>query len=169
MALELTASPVVDATLQFHKYKKMAEAAIAQIDDVALFAKADDESNSIAVVIAHIGGNLKSRWTDFLTSDGEKPWRNRDAEFEPSFNSRADLLVLWESGWQATFDTMATLTDADLGRIVTIRREDHTVLQAIGRSVAHCAYHVGQIVWMAKHHKGAEWKTLTMPKRPAVS
>ena len=165
MALELTSSPVADAAMQFRKYKTMAESAIAQIDDAALFAAADEESNSIAVVMAHVGGNMKSRWTDFLTSDGEKPWRNRDAEFEERTVSRGELLAAWDAGWQATFDTMAGLTDADLSKVITIRGEAHTVLQAIGRSVAHCAYHVGQIVWMAKHHKGSEWKTLTMPRK----
>ncbi len=165
MALELTSSPVADATAQFRKYKNMAEAAIAQVDDDALFATADGESNSIAMVMAHVGGNMKSRWTDFLTSDGEKPWRDRDAEFEQRAVSREDLLAAWEAGWQAAFTSMAVLTDADLASVITIRGEAHTVLQAIGRSVSHCAYHVGQIVWMAKHYKGSEWKTLTMPRK----
>jgi len=167
MALELTASPLADAISQFRKYKKMAEASVAQIDDRALFARADDVSNSIAVLMAHIGGNMKSRWTDFLTTDGEKPWRNRDQEFDPDTWDRTELLRIWEEGWSAAFETMAALTDADLGRTVTIRGEAHTVLQAVGRSVTHCAYHVGQIVWLAKHHKKDDWKTLSIPRKSA--
>jgi hypothetical protein len=169
MALEQTTSPVEDARQNFRKYKKMAEDAVAQIDDHALFAKADAESNSIAIVMLHIGGNLRSRWTDFLSTDGEKPWRNRDAEFDPAIQTRDGVWAAWEAGWTATFETMEMLGDRDLARTITIRGEAHTVLQAISRSVAHTAYHVGQIVWMAKHHKGGDWKTLSMPKkRPAL-
>ncbi|MBZ5568941.1 MAG: DUF1572 domain-containing protein [Acidobacteriia bacterium] len=146
-------------------HKRLAEGAIAQLRDDELFLQLDPESNSIAVLMKHIAGNLRSRFTDFLTSDGEKPDRHRDQEFEISASTtRAQLLEMWESGWKIVFDTLASLQPADLERAVTIRGEPLTVLQAAHRAVAHYAYHIGQIVFLAKHFRGAEWKTLSIAR-----
>lgn len=146
--------------------KRLAEGALAQVSDEEFFRSLDDgESNSIAVIVKHIGGNARSRFTDLLSSDGEKPWRKRDSEFEihPS-DTRAGLMERWESGYQTVFDSIASLTAGDLTRTVTIRGEPHSVLQAIHRATAHYAYHVGQIVFLAKHWRGKAWKTLSIPR-----
>ena len=124
----------------------------------------DAESNSIAIIVRHLAGNMKSRWTDFLTSDGEKPDRNRDSEFEVTPTTRAELIALWESSWKIVFDALAALTEEDLGRTIHIRGEAHSVMQAINRQLTHYAYHVGQIVYLAKHFAGPEWKSLTVPR-----
>lgn len=147
----------------FRTLKDQAERAMAQADDTAFFTTLDPESNSLAVLVAHMAGNALSRWTDFLTSDGEKSFRDRDGEFDldPRL-TRAVLMERWEAGWRAVFDALTPLTAADLGRTITIRGEGHTVLQAILRQTRHYAYHVGQIVQLAKHHAGAEWKTLSI-------
>lgn len=149
----------------FHYYKELAERAMEQIPDERLFATLDDESNSIAIVIKHMAGNMRSRWTDFLTTDGEKPDRNRDNEFVEPPASRAELLQMWEDGWKYVFRAVEPLTDADLGRTVTIRGEAHSVMQAITRQVAHYSYHVGQIVMLAKHSSSDRWQSLTIPKK----
>jgi len=153
-----------DALLQFRKYKKLAEDAMAQVPADAFFRTLDDESNSIALIVKHIAGNQRSRWTDFLTSDGEKPDRNRDSEFETAGETRELLLARWEAGWKLLFDALAPLTDADLSRVVTIRAEPHTVMQAVNRQLTHYAYHVGQIVFLAKHLAGPQWKSLSIPR-----
>jgi uncharacterized protein DUF1572 len=154
-----------DALKSFRDYKKLAEGALAQLDDAELFRAIDDESNTIAVNMKHMAGNMLSRWTDFLTSDGEKPNRERDMEFVmlPE-TARADMLAYWERGWRCLFAAVEPLTADDLMRIVKIRGQDHTVVQAINRQIAHYAYHVGQIVYLAKHFKSSEWQTLSVPK-----
>lgn len=164
MALEFTASYVKESTGILHHYKRLAERAIAQVPDEALTLTLDSESNSIAAIVKHLAGNMRSRWTDFLTTDGEKSFRNRDGEFEAPPLSRAEMMEAWETGWKCVFDTLATLSDADLGRRITIRNEPHSVLQAINRHIAHLSYHAGQIVFLAKHFAGNDWKTLTIPR-----
>lgn len=154
-----------DAVLQFRKYKEMGERAIAQVTAEQMSVAPDPESNSIALIVKHIAGNLRSRWTDFLTSDGEKPDRNRDGEFivEPG-ETRETLMRRWEDGWRTLFSTLSGLGPKDLDRTVEIRREPHTVLQAINRQLTHYAYHVGQIVFLAKHLAGPRWRSLSIPR-----
>jgi len=154
-----------DAIRQFHGQKKLIERAIAQIPDAALWTRIDPESNSIAIVMKHIAGNQRSRWTDFLTSDGEKPDRHRDSEFEMEEEmSRETLLAVWEDGWRRVFTAVEPLTAEDLDRTVAIRGEPHTVIRAINRQLTHYAYHAGQIVFLAKHFAGPAWKSLSIPK-----
>jgi len=146
--------------------KRLAEGALAQISDEDFFRVPEDgESNSLAVMVKHIAGNARSRFTDFLSSDGEKPWRRRDTEFElgPA-DTRAALMEAWEAGYKIVFDAIASLQPEDLARTVTIRGKEHSVLQAIHRATAHYAYHIGQIVFLAKHWRGREWKTLSIPR-----
>lgn len=145
-------------------HKRLAEGALAQLSDDELFRAPDAESNSVAVIMRHINGNQRSRFRDLLTSDGEKPDRNRDSEFESPAASRSELMDTWERSWQLVFETLTTVTPDDLLKIVTIRGQPLTVLQAIQRQVAHYAYHVGQIAFLAKHWKGAGWQTLSIPK-----
>ena len=164
MTLEFTTSYLKDSADLFRHYKRLAERAIAQAPDEALFAVLDAESNSIAIIAKHLAGNLRSRWTDFLTTDGEKPDRNRDAEFEAPPATRAELMAQWEPAWKCLFDALALLTDEDLNRKVYIRAEAHSVTQAINRQLTHCAYHVGQIAYLAKHFAGANWIALTIPR-----
>src|SRR5512140_3045558 len=165
MALKFTSSYVEDTLTLFRYYKKLAERAMEQVTDEQLFATLDEETNSIAIVVKHMAGNMRSRWTDFLTTDGEKPDRNRDAEFEPeTAGSRTDLMLLWEAGWKVLFDALAPLSDQDLGTKVAIRNEPHSVMQAINRQIAHYSYHVGQIVFLAKHLRADDWKVLTVPR-----
>ena len=140
---------------------------MAQVTDAQLVQALDSESNSIALIVKHMAGNMRSRWTDFLTTDGEKPDRNRDSEFEAPPATRAALMELWESGWRYVFAALEPLTDADLTRTVYIRAEAHSVMQAINRQVAHYACHVGQIVFLAKHFRSSQWTTLSMPRRRA--
>jgi len=156
-----------EARRSLRGYKRLAEGAFAQMGDVEFFFQLDPEANSVAIIIKHMSGNMHSRFTDFLTSDGEKPSRNRDQEFilDPQKHpTRAELLASWEAGWQLVFDALAPLEAEQLAHIVTIRGEPHTVLQAIHRQVAHYAYHVGQIVLIAKHLRGERWKSLSVPK-----
>jgi hypothetical protein len=164
VALEFTTSYMQDAISLFRYYKGLGDRAIAQAPDASLAATLDRESNSIATIVKHLSGNMVSRWTDFLTSDGEKPSRNRDAEFEAPPQTRAEVLALWESGWKCAFDTLAGLTDENLAQTIYIRTEPHSVLQAINRNLAHCSYHVGQIVFLAKHFTGEKWTTLSVPR-----
>lgn len=167
MAHELTTSYVKDATDVFRYYKRLAERAMEQCPEEGLFATLDKESNSITIIVKHMTGNMRSRWTDFLTSDGEKADRNRDTEFEDAPKTRAELMALWERGWKYVFEAMAPLTDADLTKIVTIRGTPHSVMQAITRQVAHYAYHVGQIVYVAKHYaveKTGKFESLSVPR-----
>jgi hypothetical protein len=161
---------LADARATLAKYKTLAEGAMAQMADDALFATppgGDEESNSVAVIVRHMAGNMRSRWTDFLTTDGEKPDRDRDREFEPydaDRSARASLLGEWESGWRLVFAALDALSPADLGRTVTIRGEPLTVTQAITRQIAHYSYHVGQIVYVAKLLRAGEWKTLSIAR-----
>jgi hypothetical protein len=165
MALVFTTSYIEDARAIFHFYKKMAEGAMAQATDAELQSTLDPEMNSIAILVKHLSGNMCSRWTDFLTSDGEKPTRNRDCEFEEPATSRAEMMAQWEKGWNLLFAGLEPLTDADLTRTITIRGEAHSVLQAINRQIAHLSYHCGQIVMLAKHFRSESWKSLSVPRR----
>lgn len=153
-----------DAVTSFRNYKRMAERAIEQVSDEEFFQAIDAEANSIAVIVKHIAGNLVSRWTDFLTSDGEKPDRHRDTEFEMIGDTRESLMQFWERGWQVLFDAIEPLTPEDFSKNVTIRGEPHSIVEAINRQVTHYAYHIGQIVLLAKHFRTSEWKTLSIPK-----
>lgn len=158
-------SPILEAVLdEFHKIKRLADKAIAQLADEQLHVKIDDESNSVAILMRHMAGNMRSRWTDFLTSDGEKPDRHRDQEFDDVPQTRADLQAEWEDGWRCLFDALAPLTDADLQRTVIIRAETHSVYKAMSRQVAHYAGHVYQILFLGKHLQGAAWTTLSVPR-----
>ena len=168
MALKLTTSYIEDALAIFRQYKQLGERAIEQVSDVKLFASLDNESNSIAVIVKHMSGNMRSRWTDFLTTDGEKPNRDLDSEFVDPPVTREALMKAWEEGWRSVFHAIEPLTDADLGRTVTIRGEAHSVMQAINRQLAHYAYHCGQIVMLAKHFRGDQWKTLTVAKNKSA-
>jgi hypothetical protein len=154
-----------DSIANFHGYKKLAEKAFAQVSDEQFFHTLDVESNSIAVIIKHMVGNMLSRWTDFLTSDGEKPDRNRDMEFviAPSA-TREDFINEWERGWACVFHALESLQPEDLMRTVLIRGEAHTVVKAINRQMTHYGYHTGQIVFLAKHFKSAEWQSLSIPR-----
>lgn len=164
MALEFTTSYVEDALAIFRQYKQLGEKAISQVTDEQLSATLDDESNSIAIIVKHMTGNMRSRWTDFLTSDGEKAGRNRDGEFVDPPATREALLADWEQGWACVFSAIESLTDKDLGRTVTIRGEAHSVMQAINRQLAHYPMHVGQIILLAKHYAGAGWQTLSVAR-----
>jgi hypothetical protein len=147
---------------------RLGERAIEQCPNDGMFETLDAESNSIAIIVKHLAGNMRSRWRDFLTTDGEKPDRHRDTEFEEPPKTRAELTALWESGWKQMFDALEPMTDGDLGRTVTIRTEPHSVMQAINRQIAHYAYHVGQIVFAAKHfatEKTGRWNSLSVPRR----
>ncbi len=163
---DLAAHYLDNVRAEFERYKSLADKAISQVSDEELFVTLDPESNSVAVVMKHVAGNLRSRWTDFLTSDGEKPDRNRDEEFETgALTTRDGVLRHWETGWRALFGSLAALRPADVAKTVTIRGEPHTVTQAANRSLAHTAYHVGQIVFLAKHLRSEEWKTLSIPRK----
>ena len=163
--MDVAAAYLDEARRALRGHKRLAEGAISQLSDHELFLQLDPESNSVAVIMKHIAGNIASRLTDFLTSDGEKPDRHRDREFEISpATTRAQLMQMWEAAWQIAFDTFASLQPADLERRVTIRGEPCTAFQALHRAVAHYAYHVGQIVFLAKHFRGAEWKTLSIAR-----
>lgn len=153
-----------EARRQFRGYKRLAEDSIAQCSDEDLFRPLDPESNSIAILVQHIAGNARSRFTDFLTTDGEKPDRNRDSEFEPVVKTREELMKRWESGWDVVFKMLESLAPEDLTRTVTVRGESYSALRAINRQIAHYAHHIGQIVFVAKHYRGAQWKTLSIPK-----
>ncbi len=166
MALQFTTSYLEDSLRLFRYYKKLGEDAMAQVTDEQLFATLDPESNSIAIIVKHVAGNMRSRWTDFLTTDGEKPDRRRDTEFEDAPATRADLLALWDAGWNYVFAALEPLTDADLARQVTIRAEPHSVMQAINRQIAHYANHIGQIILLAKHYQHAQWRSLSIPRAP---
>jgi hypothetical protein len=165
MTLKFTTSYLEDAVGVFQYYKRVADGAMSQLSDEQLFAVLDPEMNSVAIIVKHMSGNMVSRWTEFLTSDGEKPARNRDEEFECPSETRAAVTECWERGWQMLFGTLEELTEADLTRTVTIRGEAHSVMQAINRQLAHYPYHCGQIVFLAKHLRSAEWKSLSVPRK----
>jgi hypothetical protein len=161
---QLAKSMIDGALTAFRSNKAWADKAIAQLPDDNLHLALDPNTNCIAVIMKHVSGNLRSRWTDFLTTDGEKPWRNRDDEFVDTFTTRNDLIVYWESGWQRLFDSLASLTADDFAKTVTIRGEPHTVPLAIQRSLSHCGYHVGQIMLIARILAGDRWTTITIPR-----
>jgi hypothetical protein len=165
MAHKFLTSYLEDSIALFRHYKKMGEGAIAQVNDAHLCTTLDPEMNSIALIVKHMAGNMRSRWTYFLTTDGEKPDRNRDAEFEAPPATRDAILKMWEEGWACVFAALEPLSDADLSREVTIRGEPHSVMQAINRQIAHYSYHVGQIVFLAKHFQSERWKSLSVPRK----
>jgi len=148
----------------FRSQKRTADKAIAQLSDEQLRIPLDENTNSIAVIMKHVGGNLRSRFTDFLTSDGDKPDRNRDGEFIDDFPDRQAILDHWERGWQILFGTLASLKAVDLNKTITIRNEPHTVIDALHRSLAHCGYHAGQIVQLARYLAKDRWETITIPR-----
>ena len=158
-----------DALRRFRDYKQLAERAFAQISDEEFFRTLDQESNSIAINMKHMAGNMISRWTDFLTTDGEKPERNREIEFVMlADTAKDDMLAYWERGWQCVFEAIEPLKPEDLMRTITVRGQDHTVVQAINRQLAHYAYHIGQIVFLAKHFRSGEWQSLSVPKNESA-
>ena len=169
MALKFTTSYLEDSLSVLRQYKALADRAMAQVSDEHLYTALDGEANSIAITVKHIAGNMRSRWTDFLTTDGEKPDRNRDSEFVDPPATRDALMEVWDDGWSRLFQAVEPLTDQDLGRTVTIRSEPHSVMQAVNRQIAHYAYHVGQIVLLAKHFAGPEWKSLTVPRNQSAA
>jgi len=158
-------SPILTDVLdELQKIKKLADKAIEQLSDEQLHVTIDPEANSVAIIMRHMAGNMRSRWVNFLTDDGEKATRMRDREFEDPGQTRAELLAEWEHGWQCVFDALTPLTDADLQRTVMIRSEPHSIYKAISRQVAHYAGYAYQILLLAKHYKGAQWKTLSIPR-----
>ncbi|MFZ0743923.1 MAG: DUF1572 domain-containing protein [Terracidiphilus sp.] len=168
MSLKFTTSYIEDSLAVFLYYKKLAERAMEQVADQQLFAVLDQEANSIAIIVKHMAGNMRSRWTDFLTSDGEKPDRHRDMEFVDPPRTREALLKEWENGWNCVFQALEPLTDADLARTVTIRGEPHSVMQTINRQVAHYSHHVGQIVLLAKHFACDRWQSLSVARNQSA-
>lgn len=168
MAFQFTTSYLEDAIEVFRYYKKLAERAMEQVTDEQLFETLDHEANSIAVIVKHMVGNMRSRWTDFLTTDGEKPTRNRDGEFVEPPATRAALMAEWDSGWDCLFRAIEPLTDADLGKTITIRGETHSAMQAINRQLAHYPHHVGQIVLLAKHSACDRWQSLSVPRNKSA-
>jgi len=165
MAVDFTAHYLEEARRQMRGQKRMGEGAMAQLGDDEFFLTLDPESNSVAILVKHLAGNMRSRFTDFLMSDGEKPDRFRDREFEVSgTTTRAEVMRWWEEGWSCVLGAIETLKPEDVSRTVTIRGEPHSVLQAINRQIAHYAAHIGQIVFLAKHLRSSKWKTLTIPR-----
>lgn len=169
MANEIIQDYLDDARKAMRAYKKLAEKALDQLKDEEYFVKLDDESNSVAVVMKHMAGNMFSRWTDFLTTDGEKPNRNRDYEFVIGGDTTKDeMRDYWERGWECVFAALDPLQIEDLAKKVFIRGEEHTVVQAINRQLMHYAYHIGQIVYLAKHFRATDWHTLSIPRNRSV-
>jgi len=165
MAFEVSSHYLEEACRQMRGHKRMGEGAMAQLRDDDFFLTIDPESNSVAILVKHLAGNMRSRFTDFLTTDGEKPDRFRDHEFEVTgATTRADVMKWWDEGWACVLGAIEALKPEDVMHTVTIRGESHTVLQAINRQIAHYAVHVGQIVFLAKHLRSSEWKTLTIPR-----
>ncbi len=153
---------------QFTYYKQLGNKSFQQLPDEKLFLQPNENSNSITTITKHLWGNMLSRWTDFLTTDGEKEWRQRDAEFENDIKSREELIQKWDEGWQCLFDALNGITDDDLMKIIYIRNDGHTILEAINRQLAHYSYHVGQIVYAAKLLKDSEWNSLSIPKNKSA-
>lgn len=154
---------------QFRYYKMLGEKTFAQLGDDALFFRSNEECNSIAMIVAHLSGNMLSRWTEFLTSDGEKEWRNRDMEFSGGITTRAAMMDAWNAGWNCLFATLDQLTDSDMSRIIHIRNEGHTVFEAINRQLAHYPYHIGQIVHIGKTARGTDWSSLSIPRNGSAA
>lgn len=170
MAHQFSSSYISDSISLFRYYKKLAERALEQCPDEALLATLDEESNCIAVIVKHMAGNMRSRWRDFLTTDGEKPDRNRDTEFETPPKTRAEMMELWEQGWKYVFDALETLDESAITKTVTIRTEPHSVMQAINRQMGHYSYHVGQITFLAKHFaaESGKWTAVTVPRKKSA-
>ena len=164
MAHVFTTLYLEESLALLRQYKTLGEKAIAQVRDEHLFRALDAESNSIAIIVKHMAGNMRSRWTRFLETDGEKPDRNRDSEFEDAPATRAEVLGLWDEGWSRVFAALEPLKESDLTRTVTIRGEAHSVMQAINRQIGHYSCHIGQIILLAKHFQSANWKTLSVPR-----
>ena len=164
MPLQFTTSYLEDTLSLLHYYKALGERAMAQVTDEQLNVALDEEMNSIAVIVKHLAGNMRSRFTGFPASDGEKPDRDRDSEFTGAPDSRETILSMWEEGWNCVFTALEPLTDADLSGVTTIRGERHSVMQAINRQLAHYAYHCGQIVFLAKQLRSKDWKSLSIPR-----
>ena len=164
MYREIAENFLRESVAAFESYKKMAEKSFKQVRDEEFFKTIDAEANSVGSVAKHVGGNLRSRWSEFLTTDGEKADRDRDSEFVTSGDTRESVLELWEAGWQILLDALKSLTAEDLNQTVKIRGEDLSVVKAVNRALAHTAYHIGQIVLLAKHFRSSEWKTLSIPK-----
>lgn len=162
--MEATESYLESVKKQFSYYKTLGEKAIEQLEPSQIFVSVNEDTNSIAAIIKHISGNMLSRWTDFLTSDGEKEWRNRDAEFENDLQSKEEVLQVWNKGWECLLDALNSLKPEQLSHIIYIRNEGHTVIEAINRQLAHYPYHVGQIVFYAKQLKNSEWNSLSIPR-----
>ncbi|HTN17044.1 MAG TPA: DUF1572 family protein [Chitinophagaceae bacterium] len=152
------------AKRQFQLYRQLAEKAMAQISDEALFQRSDEDANSIAIIVQHLWGNMLSRWTDFRTTDGEKPWRKRDDEFEALTSNRAALMQQWNEGWDCLMQALDSIDDSNLQEIIYIRNEGHTILEAINRQIAHYSYHVGQIVLLARIYRHQDWQSLSIPR-----
>lgn len=165
MSPDLSSHYLDEVRRQFRGHKRLGEGAMAQLTDEELFRAIDPESNSVAVIVKHLAGNMRSRFTDFLITDGEKPDRHRDQEFETnSATTRAEVMRWWEEGWDRLFSAIEAVKPEDVMRTITIRGEPHTVLQALNRQVAHYAYHVGQVVFLAKHFRSSDWKSLSVPR-----
>lgn len=164
MAHQFSTDYIADSVSLFHYYKKLAERAMEQISDEEFFRQIDAESNSVAIIVKHMAGNMRSRWMDFLNSDGEKPDRNRDSEFIQHDALRAEYMRRWEEGWGHVFTALENLTNSDLNTRVMIRGEAHSVMQAVNRQVAHYAHHIGQIIFLCKHLRGTDWKNLSVPR-----
>lgn len=168
MALEFTASCLADSISLFRYYKNLGDRAFTQLSDSQMYQTLDPEMNSVAIIVKHMAGNMISRWTGFPHADGESAQRDRDAEFVDPPATRAEVIQLWEEGWNRLFGALQPLTDSDLGRRVTIRGEAHSVAQAIHRQLAHYAYHVGQIVFLAKHLQHETWRSLSIPRNQSA-
>ncbi len=162
--MELNSQYLESVKKQFLYYKTLAEKAIHQIDENQLFISLNDDTNSISMIVKHLKGNMLSRWTDIFTSDGEKSWRNRDDEFIDTYTSKTEIIENWDKGWECFFDTLNNLKPEDLSKIIYIRNEGHSVMEAINRQLAHYSYHIGQIVFYAKLLKNSEWNSLSIPK-----
>lgn len=155
----------LESSVKFFKYyKNLGEAALAQLTDDQVLAKPNEASNSIALIVHHLSGNMLSRWTDFLTTDGEKEWRNREAEFDEAYPNKAAMMAAWQKGWQCLFDALAKLQPNDLLKVIYVRNEGQTVLEAVQRQLAHYPHHIGQILYQAKALKGSDFKSLSIPK-----
>ena len=157
-----------NAKTLFRMYKQLGEKSIAQLSDEQLNWQANDDTNSVATIVKHMWGNMLSRWTDFRTTDGEKPWRMRDAEFEHKTASRDEIMKMWEEGWGCLFQALDTLVEEDLGQIIFIRNDGLTIMEAVTRQIAHYSYHVGQIVFASKLHSGNNWESLSIPRNKSV-
>jgi Protein of unknown function (DUF1572) len=169
MTNQIIENYLADAVQSFRNYKKLADKSIKQVSDDEFFRVIDDEANSIAVIVKHIAGNLRSRWSDFLTSDGEKPDRNRDGEFVSENDTRESLLESWENNWQILFDSIEPLTPEDFAKTITIRGQSHTICEAINRQLTHYSYHIGQIAFLAKHFRSEKWQTLSVAKNKSAA